>query len=281
MFNTRSMLILALTAPILCAATPAHADLFGKIKDTIDRKGGEEKRDRDTAKGEAKGNAVVGAIKAAQGDKFSQMEAAIYLSKAALAANRAKLKPNTKANGTIVGLGALKWGMNAAQVQATKVGGKGAVAVVAVDKNEKSFEYRGLKIYAKSPRLYTAQVWLRKDQLNFAELRPMNESQSSSMLGASGADGYFAEMAGLNKATWNNWNSAAREQRCARTARQIRRIDLQLSGARRHAHRIYGRENDFDGLQQSGRRGFWRRARLSNRHDLRKSPEREKQAAAV
>ena len=213
MFNTRYLLVAALTAPILCAQIPAHADLFGKVKDAIDRKGGEEKRDRDNAKDEAKGNAVAGAIKAAQGDKFSQMEAAVYLSKAALAAQRGKLKPNTKANGTIVGLGALKWGMNSAQVKATKIGGKGAVAVSAPDKNEKSFEYRGLKIYAKSPRLYTAQVWLRKDQLNFAELRPMNESQSSSMLGASGADDYFAEMTGLSQATWNNWSSAARELR--------------------------------------------------------------------
>ena len=124
------LLLLALSAPLLCGVSPARADLFGKVKDAIDRKGGEEKRDRDKAKSEAKGNAVVGAIKAAQGgDKLSQIEAGIYLSKAALAANRAKLKPNTKANGSFVGLGALKWGMTAAQVKAAKVAGKPAVAV--------------------------------------------------------------------------------------------------------------------------------------------------------
>ena len=214
MSKSRLLLAVALSAPLLCASNPAHADLFGKIKDKIDRKGGEEKRDRDAAKADAKGNAVVGAIKAAQGgDKLTQVEAAIYLSKAALAAERAKLKPNTKANGTIVGLGSLKWGMNAAQVKAVKLAGKSAVSVATPDKNEQSFEFRGLKIYAKSPRLYTAQVWLRKDQLNFAELRPMTESQSGAFLGASGADGYFAEMAGLSQATWNNWSSAARELR--------------------------------------------------------------------
>ena len=213
MFNARFLVVAALCTPLLCAQTPAHADLFGKVKDAIDRKGGEEKRDRDDAKTDAKGNAVIGAMKVAQGDKFSQLEGAIYLSKAALAAQRGKLKPNTKANGTIVGLGALKWGMSAAQVKSTAIGGKKAVAVTAADKNEQSFEYRGLKIYAKSPRLYTAQIWLRKDQLNFAELRPMTESTSGAMLGAGNADGYFAEMAGLSKATWNNWNSAARELR--------------------------------------------------------------------
>ena len=207
---------LLLLAPLLgvSSLTPARADLFDKIKNKIDRKGGEEKRDRDAARDEAKGNAVAGAIKAAQGgDKLTQIEAGIYLSKAALAANRAKLKPNTKANGSSVGLGALKWGMNAAQIKATKLAGKGAVAVATTDKNEQSFEFRGVKIYAKSPRLYTAQVWLRKDQLNFAELRPQSESTSGAVLGAGNADGYFAEMAGLSQSVWSNWSSVARELR--------------------------------------------------------------------
>ena len=215
MKKSRISLLLALSASIFVAATaPAHADLFGKIKDKIDRKGGEEKRDRDAARDEAKGNAVVGAIKAAQGgDKLSQIEAGIYLSKAALAANRAKLKPNTAANGSVVGLGALKWGMNAAQVKAAKIAGKSAVSVATPDKGVQSFEYRGLKIYAKSPRLYTAQVWLAKDQLNFAELRPQTESTSGALLGVSGSDGYFAEMAALSQETWKGWSGAARELR--------------------------------------------------------------------
>ena len=212
----RTLLLLALTAPVLSVSTApaARADLFDKIKDKIDRKGSEEKRDRDAARDEAKGNAVVGAIKAAQGgDKLTQIEAGIYLSKAALAANRARLKPNTAANGSVVGLGALKWGMNASQVKATKIAGKSAVAVATPDKGVQSFEYRGIKIYAKSPRLYTAQVWLRGDQLNFAELRPQTESASGALLGVSNSDGYFAEMAALSQQTWSGWSKVARELR--------------------------------------------------------------------
>ena len=212
---SRISLLLALSASVFAAsmAAPAHADLFDKIKDKIDRKGGEEKRDRDEAKAQSKGDAVTGVIKAAQGDKFSKMEAAIYLTSAALAAERAKIKPNTAANGSIVGLGALKWGMNASQVKATKIAGKSAVAVATPDKGVQSLEYRGIKIYAKSPRLYTAQVWLRGDQLNFAELRPQTESTSGALLGVSNSDGYFAEMAALSRETWKGWSNVARELR--------------------------------------------------------------------
>ena len=210
MRNSRSLLMLALCAPLLCA-NPARADLFGKVKDAIDRKGGEEKKDRDAARQDSKDKAVTGAIKAAQGDKFSQMEAAIYLSAAALAAQRAKLKPNTAANGSAVGLGKLKWGMSAAQIKATPLAGVKAVGVATPDKKESSFEYRGLEIFGESKRLYTAQVWLRKDQLNFAELRPQNESASGALLGVSGSDGYFAEMAALSAETWKGWSGVARE----------------------------------------------------------------------
>ena len=215
--NAPRFLLAAVLAPALCAPAllslpsgeaqakfkfkkPKLGDLGGGLEDITGRKSKDAGRTDDRAR--SRGSLTESVIYGVRGDRGDKANAAASLAAAAYYANRAKIRPNTAANGALIGLGQLQWGMTAAQLRSTRLGGVAAREVATKLDGYKSFEFSPLRLFRSSGRRYVAQAWLRGDQLCQFEMRPTDDRD---------APGARAEMMAYCIAVWPQWNAKARE----------------------------------------------------------------------